>query len=41
MAIEVAVNDKNSEGLELDEDEKEEIRRKETYKQITITFYGP
>lgn len=40
-AILTATNDKNAEGDEITEEEKDEIRRMEKWKITNLTFYGP
>jgi len=40
-AIAQASNDKNAEGDEITEDEKDEIRRMEKWRIVCTTFYGP
>jgi len=40
-AITQASNDKNAEGDEITEEEKDDIRRKEKWKITNTTFYGP
>lgn len=41
IAIDVATNDKNAEGDEISEEEKDDVRRQERWRQSVIGFYGP
>lgn len=40
-AINTASNDKNAEGDEITEEEKDDIRRKEKWRVTNTTFHGP